>query len=126
MIAVLFEVKPRPGFESAYLASAARLRPALAPIDGFIDIERFRSLSEPDKLLSLSLWRDEDAVHRWRTVEAHRQAQEDGRTRLFAGYRLRVAEIVRDYGSTDRAEAPDHGGHLPGGGRASSEAKVDD
>lgn len=107
MIAVIFEVTPNPGRRDAYLDAAARLRPLLAEIDGFISIERFESLTEPGKMLSLSYWRDEEAVQRWRNLEAHRRTQELGRKSLFADYRLRVAQVVRSYGLRDRAEAPD-------------------
>ncbi|MFI8615846.1 antibiotic biosynthesis monooxygenase family protein [Acidovorax sp. NPDC077693] len=106
MIAVIFEVLPAPGRKDAYLAAAAALRPALEQMDGFISIERFESLSEPGKLLSLSFWRDEEAVARWRQVEAHRSTQQAGRAGIFADYRLRVAAVVRDYGLHDRAQAP--------------------
>lgn len=106
MMAVIFEVEPAPGEREAYLRTAAALRPRLEQIDGFLSIERFESLSEPGKLLSLSFWRDEDAVARWRQLEAHRAAQHAGRSGMFAGYRLRVANVVRDYGLQDRAQAP--------------------
>lgn len=106
MLAVIFELEPCDGASSAYLAEAAALRPLLEQIDGFISIERFESLAQPGRLLSLSFWRDEAAIQQWRHLEAHRQAQQKGRNGLFADYRLRVAEVVRDYGLTDRAEAP--------------------
>lgn len=106
MIAVLFEVEPAPGRRDDYLAEAAELRPRLEAIDGFVSIERFESLSRPDKILSLSFFRDEAAVAAWRKDELHRQAQRLGRAGLFAGYRLRVAAVLRDYGLRDRAEAP--------------------
>ncbi len=107
MIAVLFEAVPRPDRTSDYLGAAAELRPHLDAIDGFLGIERFESLSQPGKLLSLSWWRDEDAVRRWRTHETHREAQRLGRETVFAEYRLRVAVVIRDYGPEDRAQAPD-------------------
>ncbi|HEV7252956.1 MAG TPA: antibiotic biosynthesis monooxygenase [Mesorhizobium sp.] len=106
MIAVIFEVWLAEDQTDAYLDLAAALRPGLETMDGFISVERFRSLSEPDKLLSLSFWRDEDAVRRWRNTEAHRATQAKGRGGVFADYRLRIAGVVRDYGMTDRAEAP--------------------
>ena len=106
MIAVIFEVTPAPGQRSAYLDAAAALKPLLAQVDGFVSIERFESLSAPGKLLSLSLWRDEEAVARWRQQEAHRSTQAAGRDHVFADYRLRVAAVVRDYGMHDRAQAP--------------------
>jgi len=107
MIAVIFEAQPRPGQTDAYLNAAAHLRPMLAEIDGFISIERFESLTQPGKILSLSYWRDEEAVRQWRNVEAHRRIQAAGRESIFADYRLRVAEVIRDYGIDDRAEAPE-------------------
>lgn len=106
MMAVIFEVTPAPGQRSAYLDAAAALKPLLAQIDGFVSIERFESLSAPGKLLSLSFWRDEEAVARWRQQEAHRSTQAAGRDHVFADYRLRVAAVVRDYGLNNRAQAP--------------------
>ena len=106
MMAVIFEMTPAPGQRSAYLEAAAALKPLLAQIDGFVSIERFESLSAPGKLLSLSFWRDEEAVARWRQQEAHRSTQAAGRDQVFADYRLRVAAVVRDYGLNNRAQAP--------------------
>ena len=106
MMAVIFEVTPAPGQRGAYLDAAAALKPLLTQIDGFVSIERFESLSEPGKLLSLSFWRDEEAVARWRQQEAHRSTQAAGRDHVFADYRLRVAAVVRDYGMNNRAQAP--------------------
>jgi len=107
MIAVIFEVEPRPDQKDAYLAAAERLRPLLAQIDGFISVERFASLTQPGKIVSLSYWRDEAAVRQWRNLEAHRRTQAAGRNTIFADYRLRVADVIRSYGMNDRAEAPD-------------------
>lgn len=106
MIAVIFEVLPAQGRRDAYLGIAADLRPLLDGIDGFISIERFQSLTDPDKVLSLSFWRDEEAVKAWRNTEEHRQAQKAGRGGVFRGYRLRIGHIVRDYGLDDRTQAP--------------------
>jgi heme-degrading monooxygenase HmoA len=106
MIAVIFEVKPHPEKREAYLSAAAELRPILEKIDGFISVERFESLTEPGKILSLSFWRDEEAVARWRNVEQHRRMQEAGRRSYFTDYRLRVASVLRDYGKNDRAQVP--------------------
>lgn len=106
MIAVIFEVWPKAGHRQEYLDIAAGLRPLLAQIDGFISIERFESLSEPGKILSLSFWRDENAVAAWRQLESHRAAQTKGRAGVFENYRLRIAGVVRDYGMTDRDQAP--------------------
>jgi heme-degrading monooxygenase HmoA len=106
VIAIIFEVWPRAGGRDEYLHIAASLRPHLEAIDGFISVERFQSLSEPGKLLSLSFFRDEAAVNAWREQEPHRHAQAKGRGGLFDDYRLRVAAIVRDYGLDARDEAP--------------------
>ena len=106
MIAVLFEVWPADGQAAHYLDLAAALRPELERIDGFISVERFRSLTDPAKLLSLSFWRDEAAVRAWRNQPAHRATQAAGRGGVFADYRLRIAGVMRDYGMTERAEAP--------------------
>ena len=106
MIAVIFEVEPAEGRRDTYLDIAAGLRDELMEMDGFISIERFESLNRPGKLLSLSFWRDEQAVRAWRCRPRHRAAQTRGRGGVFSGYRLRVASVVRDYGLEDRAEAP--------------------
>ena len=106
MIAVIFEVWPADGRKQTYLDIAARLKPELERIDGFISIERFQSLVDDSKILSLSFWRDEAAVAAWRNVEGHRAAQKRGRAGVFRDYRLRIANVVRDYGLTERAEAP--------------------
>jgi heme-degrading monooxygenase HmoA len=106
MIAVIFEVIPAPGRKGEYLDHAAHMRPLLDQIDGFISVERFQSLTNPDKLLSLSFWRDEAAVAAWRTHVAHRTTQSAGRSGVFADYRLRVAAVVRDYGLFERDQAP--------------------
>jgi heme-degrading monooxygenase HmoA len=106
MIAVIFEVWPASGRKEDYLGIAAKLKPDLEKIDGFISVERFQSLTDPGKLLSLSFWRDEDAVRAWRNQEEHRASQAAGRGGVFADYRLRIASVVRDYGMTERAEAP--------------------
>ncbi len=107
MIAVIFEVLPYPEHHQTYLDLAAQLKPELQQIDGFISIERFQSLTDAGKVLSLSFWRDEAAVQQWRTLEVHRRAQAAGRASVFAHYRLRVANVLRDYGMTERDEAPD-------------------
>jgi len=107
MIAVIFEVWPADGRKDAYLEIAASLRAELSQIDGFISVERFQSLTDPAKLLSLSFWRDEEAVTRWRNQAHHRESQAKGRAGIFADYRLRIASVARDYGIADRAQAPD-------------------
>lgn len=106
MIAVIFELQAAAGQRETYLQLAAELKPLLAEIDGFISIERFQSLADPEKLLSLSFWRDEAAVQQWRNLEQHRQAQSRGRQGVLAYYRLRVADVVRDYGLEPREQAP--------------------
>jgi len=106
VIAVIFEVEPEPARQQEYLDTAQALRASLEQVDGFISIERFASLTLPGRLLSLSFWRDEEAVKRWRRVEEHRAAQAAGRDGVFRDYRLRVAQVVRDYGMLARAEAP--------------------
>ncbi|AEQ50735.1 antibiotic biosynthesis monooxygenase family protein [Pelagibacterium halotolerans] len=107
MIAVIFEVIPATAERQRYLDIAADLLERLKQIEGFISVERFQSLSDPDKILSLSFFTDEDAVRRWRISPAHRAGQSEGRAGVFTAYRLRVAHVVRDYTLTDRAEAPD-------------------
>ena len=106
MIAVIFEVVPAEGQKDAYLDMAASLRSRLEQMDGFVSVERFQSLTDPGKILSLSFWRDEEAVRGWRELDEHRQAQHAGRGRMFADYRLRVAAVLRDYGMNERAQAP--------------------
>jgi heme-degrading monooxygenase HmoA len=106
MIAVIFEVWPKPEHKGEYLDIAAQLRPILESIDGFISVERFESLTEKGKILSLSFFRDEEAVAAWRNVAEHRKSQGKGRARIFDNYRLRIAGVIRDYGMNDRAQAP--------------------
>ena len=106
MIAVIFEVWPAAGRAAEYFEMAERLKPELERVDGFISVERFESLAEKGKILSLSIWRDEEAVRAWRNLESHRAAQARGRGEVFAGYRLRVAAVIRDYGMDERAQAP--------------------
>jgi heme-degrading monooxygenase HmoA len=106
MIAVIFEVMPHAGRRQDYIGMAADLAPLLEGVDGFLSIERFESLAQPGKILSLSFWRDEAAVAAWRNLEAHRRAQAAGRQEVFRDYRLRIAAVLHDYGMTDRAEAP--------------------
>ena len=107
MIAVIFEVWPARGSEERYLEIAAAIRDDLSTIDGFVSVERFRSITDPGKILSLSFFRDEAAVQAWRELTRHRAAQTAGRGGVFADYRLRVASIIRDYGMNDRDQAPE-------------------
>jgi heme-degrading monooxygenase HmoA len=106
MIAVIFEAEPHEARRDDYFRLAVELRPALEEIDGFISIERFQSLSDERRILSLSFWRDETAVARWREFEAHLAAQAEARARIFRDYRLRIAQVLRDYGMHERDDAP--------------------
>jgi heme-degrading monooxygenase HmoA len=106
MIAVLFEAYPKEGKQEAYFDLAAQLKPELSKIEGFISIERFQSVSNPGKLLSLSFWESEKSIAKWRNVELHRYAQKEGRTSIFDNYQLKIAHVLRDYGMHDRREAP--------------------
>ena len=106
MIAVIFEVLPHAEHKQEYLDIAASLAPLLKDMDGFISIERFQSLSDTQKILSLSFWRDETAVAGWRNIEAHRGAQSKGRSEVFQDYRIRIAGVIRDYGMNERKQAP--------------------
>ncbi len=114
MIAVIFEFWPADGASDEYFALAAALRSELEQVDGFLSIERFQSLAAPGKFLSLSFWRDEEAVRRWRELETHRKAQARGRNGVFCDYRLRVASVRRDYGMKERAQAPEDSRHRHG------------
>ncbi|MBO6882612.1 MAG: antibiotic biosynthesis monooxygenase [Marivita sp.] len=107
MIAIIFEVMPAEGQKDTYLDIAATMRPMVEQVEGFISVERFQSLTNPDKLLSISFFEDEDAVHRWRKLAAHRNAQSNGRNGIFSDYRLRVCHVMRDYGMFDRDQAPE-------------------
>jgi heme-degrading monooxygenase HmoA len=106
MIAVIFEVIPNASERARYFEIAASLRDELSAMDGFISVERFQSITNPEKFLSLSFWRDEQAVAAWRQRTNHRAAQHTGRSEVIADYRLRVASVVRDYGMTEREQAP--------------------
>jgi heme-degrading monooxygenase HmoA len=106
MIAVIFEVWPKPEHKQQYLDLAAELKPVLEKIDGFISVERFESITEKGKMLSLSFFRDEAAVEAWRNVPGHRKTQAKGRAKIFENYRLRIAGVIRDYGMNERAQAP--------------------
>ncbi len=106
MIAVIFEVWPKAAHAKDYFDLAAQLRPELETIEGFISIERFESLSEPGKFLSLSFFKDEIAIKEWRNLKAHRRAQARGRAQIFENYRIRIGGIIRDYEMHNRAQAP--------------------
>jgi heme-degrading monooxygenase HmoA len=106
MIAVIFEALPSKGKWEEYIDIASKLRPELDKIDGFISVERFQSIANPEKVLSLSFWKNEESVKTWRNIEMHRIAQEQGRKSIFDDYRLRVAAVIRDYGMNEREQAP--------------------
>lgn len=107
MIAVIFEVIPHADKKQAYLDMAAEIRPLVEQIDGFVSVERFQSLTDPEKLLSVSFFRDEKALDEWRSLTQHRMAQKAGRSSYFRDYRLRVAHVLRDYGMEERDQAPE-------------------
>ena len=106
MIAVLFEVEPEEGMTGPYLEMAAKMRALVETVPGFISVERFESITNPGKLLSLSFWENEAAMENWRQMAEHRAAQTAGRNRMFKGYRLKVVSVMRDYGKHDRDDAP--------------------
>ena len=106
MLTVIFEVTPKPGQAQRYFEIATELVTELQKIDGFISVERFESLTRPGTFLSLSTWRDEEAVKRWRNQATHRDGQREGREAVFASYRIRVAQVLRDYSLVERDEAP--------------------
>ena len=114
MIAVIFEFTAVPERRQEYLDLAAALGERLKGFDGFVSIERFQSLSDPSRYVSLSFWRDEEAVRRWRNVQQHREAQAKGRGGIFSGYRLRVAQVLRDYTHDRRAQTPEDSVRLHG------------
>ncbi len=103
MIAVVFEVEMREGRRQDYFDLAAKLRPELDKIDGFISVERFQSLANERKYVSLSFWRDPQAVEAWKAHAEHRVAQQLGKDEIFSKFRIRVAEVVRDYGTDNDA-----------------------
>lgn len=105
-IAVLFEVVPEDGQKQEYLDIATKLKPELEKIKGFISIERFQSIHNPEKILSLSFWENEEAIKEWRNLEIHRNAQSKSRELIFRGYRIRIAQTFRDYGMFERDETP--------------------
>ena len=106
MIAIIFEVTPNEGMADDYLKIAGEMRGFVEQIDGFISVERFQSLTNPDKLLSVSFFESEAAVEELRRLAAHRSAQKAGRETLFRDYRLRVLQVLRDYGKDDRGQVP--------------------
>jgi heme-degrading monooxygenase HmoA len=107
MIAVIFEFTPVEGRFADYQALAAGLAEDVRNADGFLSIERFESITSKGKFVSLSFWRDEEAVARWRNLQNHRDAQRQGRGGIFGSYRLRVAHVLRDYTMDERAQTPE-------------------
>lgn len=114
MIAVIFEVQIAKGKSDEYLDIANNLKPLLSEMKGFISVERFQSLTNEGKVLSLSFWKDEGSIQEWRALESHRFAQSEGRNTIFENYRLRVAGVIRDYGMNQRTEAPADSVHTHG------------
>ena len=106
MIAVIFEFTAAEGRFADYKKLAEALGEEVRNFDVFISIERFQSINDPTRFVSLSFWRDEEAVRRWRNLQQHREAQAQGRSGVFSAYRLRVCEVLRDYGMGSRGEAP--------------------
>ena len=106
MIAVIFEFTPAEGRFPEYMALVDTLRADLAKAEGFISLERFESITNKGKFVSLQFWRDEECVRKWRNLQKHREAQKKGREAIFKSYRLRIAEVVRDYTMEERAQAP--------------------
>jgi len=109
MIAVIFEVQPKPEYKNNYFTIADKLKALLSDVPGFISIERFQSLTNKQKLLSLSFWENAESVNVWRNQLCHRDAQSKGREVFFEHYRLRVTEVIRDYSMTDRGQVPENG-----------------
>ena len=106
MYAVIFEVYPTKNGKDEYLEIASNLREFLQNREGFISIERFQSLVDENKLLSLSFWEDEKAIEIWRNLFEHRIAQDRGNAEIFQDYRIRVAKVERDYTKENRTQAP--------------------
>ena len=106
MIAVIFEFTAADGRFADYKRLAEGLNEEVRKLDGFISIERFQSISNANKFVSISFWRDEEAVRKWRNLQKHREAQAKGRSGIFSAYRLRVCNVMRDYGMQERGEAP--------------------
>jgi len=106
VIAVIFEFTPKEGRFADYKALAEGLADDVRQSEGFISIERFESISNKGKFVSLSFWRDEEAVRKWRNLQKHREAQRQGRGEIFGSYRLRVAQVLRDYSMDERAQTP--------------------
>ncbi|MBV8032374.1 MAG: antibiotic biosynthesis monooxygenase [Betaproteobacteria bacterium] len=106
MVAVIFEFTPAEGRFKDYMALVETLKGDLAAAEGFISLERFESITNKGKFVSLQFWKDEESVRKWRNLQRHREAQKQGRARIFASYRLRIAQVTRDYTMTERGEAP--------------------
>jgi heme-degrading monooxygenase HmoA len=106
MFAVIFEVKPTVEGKEEYLEIANNLRKYLENQEGLISVERFQSLIDESKILSLSFWENEKVIEKWRNIHEHRMGQKEGKEKLFHSYRIRVAQVVRDYTESERNEAP--------------------
>ena len=104
-VVVLFEVTPTAEGKVRYLELAAQLKLLLSDAKGFIHSERFSSLNEEGKLLSLNVWENEESVKKWRNELHHRMSQSEGRERLFENYRITVAYVIREYDDYNRREA---------------------
>ena len=115
MIAVIFELTPKEGKFQDYYDLALGLGEEVRKFDGFISIERFESINNKGKFVSLSFWRDEEAVRRWRNMQKHREAQARGRASIFKSYRLRIASVIRDYEMDKREQAPEDSRTFHGG-----------
>lgn len=107
MIVVLFELQAMPGQNQIYVDLVSKLTPMLEPMDGFISVECFQSTLNPEKVMSVTTWRDEESVVKWRNVDAHLSAQRAGRNKIFKDYRVRVTSVIRDYGLHEREQAPE-------------------
>ncbi len=105
-IVVLFEVTPTKEGMEKYLELASMLKPMLSGFDGFISAERFQSLNNEGKLLSMNVWENEEAIEKWRNTLSHRMSQLEGKNKLFESYKITVCNTIREYSNTDRKNAP--------------------
>lgn len=122
MVVVLFELQAVPGQNQTYVDLVNKLTPLLEPMDGFISVECFQSTLNPEKVMSVTTWRDEDAVVKWRNVDAHLSAQKAGRDKIFRDYRVRVTSVIRDYGLYQREQAPEDS--LIGSGKTAGQTAI--
>ncbi len=105
-IIVLFEVTPTKTGAEKYLELAGKLRPMLSSAEGFISAERFKSINNEGKLLSLNIWESEEALEKWRNTLEHRMSQAEGKNKLFESYKITVCSSIREYSDKERQEAP--------------------